>query len=157
MAASCLASRVDGKGSVARFGLVRDVHGDRRRVEVAQLVGALERLYALVDAEQRRRLEAAERAAGGDGEGEAGRVFRRLEVDDADDVGVAEGVVEALELGATCLEGGGDPVRDIGLLVDLRGPGLWGVADLDQVVRHDGLLGAGWPLRRSLAEHPGVP
>src|SRR3954465_15557817 len=115
MAESCLAGRANGKGSVARFGLVRDVHGDRGRVEVAQLAGALQRLYALVDAEQRRRLEAAKRATGGDGEGEAGRVFRRLEVDDTDDVGLAKGVVEALELGATCLEGRGDPVRGIAL------------------------------------------
>src|SRR3954468_9379627 len=104
MAASCLAGRADGKGSVARFGLVRDVHGDRWRVEVAQLAGALERFDALVDAQQRRGLEAAERAAGGDREGEAGRVLGRLEVDDADDVGLAEGVVQGLELGATCLE-----------------------------------------------------
>src|SRR4051794_12040663 len=103
MAESCLAGRVDGKGSGARLCLVGDVHGERWGVEVAQLAGALQRLDALVDAEQRRRLEAAERAAGGDREGEAGCVLRRLEVDHADDVGLAKGVVQGLELGATCL------------------------------------------------------
>src|SRR6266536_1508544 len=115
---------------------VLGARGDRWVVVATDLLRAPHCLDALLDAEERSRLDRLQGSTGRCGEGEGGCLLVAREVGEQDEVVVTERIEAAGDASPAAVEQGLDPFEHVAVLADLRGPGLAGVGDLEKELCH---------------------